>query len=276
MNRLRFNDLPPPVRERFVQIGRSPGVDPRVISFHKTTSGIWAAYVFGVLALVALVPIFNFTITRGQQVDPYHDREVYLMLAGAVAVILVSLSAIVFRAIWKPPPYSEGVYIFHSYLVQTRGGELTLMSLADIGTPTIVTVRRNGAYQHTRLELGGPFTVYHNSDQNAKNAWERIATSRGRWRALLANRDAAGIAQVDPFVECTTSGAWQYPQQQLVPPLADTRPGYLWVLQWGAAALIGLGVSGVYYLAIDNIFDDERTAYANRFRTPTPAAPRRR
>ena len=258
-----------------MQIGRAPGMDPRVLSFHKASNGIWAAYVFGVLAVIGLVPILNFTITRGQLVDPYHDREVYLMLAGAIAVIVLSFTAIVFRVIWKPPPYAQGTYIFGSYLVKTNGGQLDLMSLADIGTPSIVTVRRNGAYMHTRLELGGPFTLYYNGDGVAKTAWERIATARGRWRTMLANRDAAAIAQVDPFVECTTTGGWQFPQQQLAPPLADVRPSFLWAVQWGGAALIGLGAAGAYYLAIDTIFDDDRTAAENRFHRPGASPPPR-
>ena len=150
------------------------------------------------------------------------------------------------------------------------------MPLTDIGVPRIVTMRRNGAYVGTRLELGGPFTIHHNSDAKAQSHWETIATARAQFRTMMANRDGAGLANIDPFVECTTSGNWQFPQQMLGSgPLADTRPSWLGFAQWGAAAVIGLGVAGVYYLAIDTIFEDDRAAYTKRFRTPPPSAPPR-
>jgi len=74
--RVPFNDLRPPVRERFVQITKAPGLDPRVLASSTSWAGIWVAYVLGGLSLVALVPILQFTFTRGQTIDPYHDREV--------------------------------------------------------------------------------------------------------------------------------------------------------------------------------------------------------
>lgn len=48
---IRFNDLPQPVRERFVQISAAPGLDPRVIVHSKSFGGVWFYYVGGVLAL---------------------------------------------------------------------------------------------------------------------------------------------------------------------------------------------------------------------------------
>jgi hypothetical protein len=256
-----FNDLPQPVRERFVQITSAPGRDPRVLVHSKSFGGVWVWYVGAVLSLVAMVPILSFTIRRGQTIDPIHDKEVYMELAAAVAVLLLSISGIVLRFIWKPPPYPEGMYAFTSYLVKASGGDLELMSLADVGTPTIVTVRRNGAHVHTRLELGGPFTFYYPNDPAAQAGWASIAAARATFRAMLAARDAPAIATVDPFVECTVSGTWSLPNQPPVGPRATSVPIGVKIARWAGALLIGLVTAGVYYAAVDAIFDDDRTAH---------------
>jgi hypothetical protein len=258
---IRFNDLPQPVRERFVQITSAPGRDPRVLVHSKAFGGVWLSYVGGVLSLVAMALILQYTITRGQIIDPIRDKESYLGLAAAVAVLLLSISGIVFRFIWKPPPYPEGLYAFTSYLVKASGGDLELTSLADVGTPTIVTVRRNGAHVHTRLELGGPFTFYYPSDAAAQAGWASIAAVRAMFRAMLAARDAQAIASVDPFVECTVSGTWSVPNQPPHPPRAVSVPTGVKVARWAGALLIGLVTAGVYYAAVDAIFDDDRTEH---------------
>lgn len=258
---IRFNDLPQPVRERFVQITSAPGRDPRLLHHTKAFGGIWVAYVGAVLSLIALVPILEFTITRGQTVDPIHDKEVYLELAAAIAVFVLSITAIVFRFIWKPPPYPQGLYAFASYLVKASGGDLELMSLADIGTPRIVTVRRNGGHVHTRLELGGPFTFYYPNDPAAQASWGSIAAARATFRAMLAARDAAAIATVDPFVECTVSGAWAVPNQPPVPPRVTSVPTGIKIGRWAAALVLGAVTAGAYYGLVDALFAEDRAAH---------------
>ena len=258
---IRFNDLPQPVRERLVHISRAPGLDPRVIIHTKSFGGVWLYYVGAVLSLLALVPILQFIITRGQILDPHYDKEVYLELAAAIAVLLLSITGIAFRFIWKPPPYSEGLYAFTSYLAKVSGGELEMMSLADVGTPTIVTVRRNGAHVHTRLELGGPFTFYYPNDPAAQAGWARMAAARATFRAMLAARDAHAIASVDPFVECTVSGMWSVPNQPPHGPRVTPMPIGVKIGRWAGALLIGTVTAGACYAAIDAHFEEDRTAY---------------
>ena len=249
------------MRERFVQITSAPGRDPRVLVYSKSFGMAWFSYVAAVGSLVAMVAIVDFTIRRGETVDPIHDKEVYLGFAAAIAVLLLSVSAIVFRFIWKPPPYPEGLYAFTSYLVKASGGELELKSLADVGTPTIVNVRRNGAHVHTRLELGGPFTFYYPNNTVAQSGWESIAVARARFRAMLAARDAAAIASVDPFVECTVSGAWSVPNQPPLPPRATSVPGGIRIARWAGAIVLGVVTAGMYYAAVDAFFAEDRAAH---------------
>ena len=269
---IRFNDLPQPVRERFVQITSAPGRDPRVLVHSKSFGTAWLAYVGVVASLAAMAATLQFTITRGQTVDPIHDKEVYLELAAAVAVFLLSITGIVFRFIWKPPPYPEGLYAFTSYLVKARGGDLEMMSIADIGTPTIVNVSRNGSHQHTRLELGGPFTFYYPNNTVAQAGWASIAAARATFRAMLAARDAPAIASVDPFVECTVSGAWSVPNQPPHGPRATSVPVGITIARWAGAVVFGLAAAGMYYAAVDALFAEDRAAHnraeQKRFKRP--------
>ena len=259
---IRFNDLPQPVRERFVQITNAPGLDPRVLVHSKAFGGAWVGYVGAVASLVVIGLTLDFTFTRGDTVDPIHDKEVYLELAAAIAVLVLSVSAIVFRFIWKPPPYQQGLYAFTSYLVKASGGELEMLSLADVGTPTIVTVRRNGGHVHTRLELGGPFTFYFPNDAAAQATWAKIAGARATFRLMLAARDAQAIASVDPFVECTVHGAWSVPNQPPNSlPRAVSVPLGMKIARWAGALLIGIVTAGAYYAAIDALFEEERAAH---------------
>ncbi|CAN5872564.1 hypothetical protein BH11MYX4_BH11MYX4_19660 [soil metagenome] len=260
--RVRFNDLPQPVRERFVHMTQAPGRDPRVLVFNHSFNTVWLAYAGVVLSLVAMVPILQFTFTRGQRIDPIHDKEVYLELAAAIAVLVLSISAIVFRLIWKPPPYRQGLYALRSYLVKASGGDLEVTSLADTGVPNIVTVRRNGAHVHTRLELGGPFTFYYPNGAAAQAGWSAIAEARTQFRAMLAARDAAAIASIDPFVECTVAGTWAFPQPQPPPaPRVTPVPMGLAIGRWAVAILLGVVTAGLYYAAIDALFDEDRAIY---------------
>ena len=255
---VRFNDLPLPVRERFVPLTHAGTRDPRVLLHDRATPLGWFKYVTAVGALVAMVPILQFTIRRGQNIDPFHDREVYLGFAAAITVFLLSASAILFRFVWKPPPFQEGTFVLASYLVKASGGDLHVTSIAELGTPTIVTVRRNGSYSHTRLDLGGPFSFTYSSDDAARTAWASVARAREAFRAMLAARDAAAIAAVDPFVECTVSGAWSYPNQPPVGPRATSVPGGLKIARWVGAVLIGVFTAGAYYVAIDVVFAESR------------------
>jgi hypothetical protein len=258
---LRFNDLPQPVRERFVRMTTSMPRDPRILAHSRATGLRWLNYVGVVGALVTIAAILNYTIERGQFLAPHYDKGTYLALAAAVTVLLSSIVGIAFGFIWKPPPYPEGLYVFPSYLVHARGGELDVTPITAIGTPTVVTVKYNGSYTHTRLDLVGSYSFKFTSDSAAQSTWTAIAKARAVFRAMLEARDAAAIASVDPFVECTVSGVWTAPNQAPSGPFTVSVPIALSLARWAGALLIGVFTAGAYYAAIDALFEEERAEY---------------
>jgi hypothetical protein len=78
---------------------------------------------------------------------------------------------------------------------------------------------------------------------------------------MLEARDAGAIASVDPFAECTVSGMWAVPNQPPSGPFTVSVPTGLSLARWGGALLIGVVTAGVYYAAIDALFEDDRAEY---------------
>ena len=172
---------------------------------------------------------------------PDPDTVMMLTQAGAVGIAL----AIVYRQLWKPPPYREGLWVFPSGLTRLSGGWVDFNPISQLGRPTLVTVKRNGSYSHSRLELGHPFTFMFNSTQRADQITTSILAARQHMVNLLAARDTAAIASLDPFAECTISNNWAPPSTLMVQegPLAAIVPTAATLAQWLGALALGAGAA---------------------------------
>lgn len=267
--KVRFNELPPRVREQLIAVTTGQG-DPRVLASAPGFGAAWLKYVTAIAGLAAVGYCFDFLFGRGQQVDPYHDREVYAGLVGALFVAAASIIGIVYAFVWKAAPYREGRYVFHSGLVRLRYGEVELTPIHELGRPTIVQVRRNGVYQHTRLELGGPFTFYFNGQSIAEEACTTILRAKASFARMLAARDQAAIYQVDPFAECSISGQWKAPPGPLTGPTASFVPPVARWGRWVGALLVGVAGSAALYAIMDDSYGAERAAFHRDRDTPRP------
>lgn len=251
--KLKFNDLPQPVRERLVKLTLPGGEkDPRVLVHDADWGGGWFKYVTAVGGLGVVLFCLNFLFERGRAgIHPRHDEEVFLGLSAGTFVLLVSLLSVVIRFLWKPPPYREGTWVFPSGLTKLSGGWVEFLPISQLGRPTLVTVKRNGSYSHSRLELGHPFTFTFSSTQAADKATASILGAKQRMIELLAARDTATIAALDPFVECTLSGNWTAPPSLMSPvpegPTAAIVPTPVRLAQWlGSLVLGALAAGGAY------------------------------
>lgn len=244
--RHRFNDLPQAVRERLVKLTAAGGqADPRVLLSDVDWNGGWFKYFMAVGGAGVMAFCLQFLFERARDgIHPRHDEEVFLGLAAGTFVLVVAALSVVFRFVWKPPPYREGKWVFPSGLARLSGGYVEFLPMGQLGRPTLVTVRRNGSYSHSRLELGGPFTFSFTSNQTAEQATGTILAAKERMAQLLAARDTAAIAAVDPFAECTLSGTWLAPQLGNVEgPLAAIVPTAARVAQWVGGLFLGLGAA---------------------------------
>lgn len=273
--KVHFNDLPQTIRERLLAVFANPQ-DPRVLLYNYDARLGWFKYVTAIGGAVAIGLILNFLLDEGARKDPWYDREVYAGLAFAVAVFVTSVVGIVYRFLWKPPPYREGNYVFKSAIVNADGGELEILPLHELGRPTIVHTRRNGAYTGSRLELqhhqgkSRTFTFYYGSQDVVGNACDKVLGARERWIDTLRSGNAERIGADDVFAECTMSGEWKSaPGAPPTPPLAAVVPRAAVWLRWLGSLVFGLAVAGVTFVAIDNLLEDDRKAWDRKWNKKT-------
>jgi hypothetical protein len=271
--RARFDDLPLAVRQRFVAISNAPS-DPRITWFRPIGSMHGFNWFFGVVSLLGGIWALVFVVQRAFVVRPSSDSEVYLTLAGCVAVFLASLLGIIYRGIWKPPPFREGFYLTGSALVRAQGGFLDLLPLDQVGRPQITHYYRRGSYSRSSLDLGAPFSITYGSKTDVEEGWKAIAQSIARYKAIMAARDANALAAIDPFVECTLGGQWVQPSPE--PPRVPAVPVLATVARWAGALVVGVAFSGLLYVALDQVLEVQRLAEQQKLRGPSTPAPRPR
>lgn len=268
--KVAFNDLPQVVRERFVRLTQARSQDPSVVLWADGGSGIgWN--IFGILLAVVMGGgTLNHLIERAQYVAPERDGGTYLFLAGCFFVLVVNVLGIVWRSIWKPPPYREGTYVFPGALVRTDGGHLVIMSTLQMGRPLIVHTRRNGVYVGSRLELSGrAFVFSFGSQASVQSACDKVLNAREAFARAAAAQDHRALAAMDPFYECASTNTWKVqepaptaPQAMIVPALAKWGR---WVGSLVAATLL----TSALFLGFDYGLQDTRDDYAKRnFGTP--------
>jgi hypothetical protein len=254
--RVPFNDLPQPVRERFIRCATAKPPHAILSSTHGYAT--WAPPFFGVIALVGVIGCLNFLIGEANYKAPYYDREIYLLLAGCLFVFFALAATFVYSILWKPPPYRRGSYLFPSYLVHVRGEELDIVPFNLIEQPTVTHRYRNGVYMGSTLDLGAndqrgrvTATFTFNSKDAAKQAAETYFATRERMGRVLAARDAAALQQIDPFYECTLSGQWaEPPGTPKTEPLVARRPPAASWARWIGAPVLGAGIAGLFYITM--------------------------
>lgn len=251
--KIPFNGLPRVVRERLVKLTTSKNQDPLLLISDPAWNMGWFKYFVMIAALGVMAFSFDFLLSRMRAgIHPRHDEEVFYAIAGATFCFLVAGMSAVYRFLWKPPPYREGKYAFPSGLLDLSGGHVDFTPVTSLGRPTLVTVRRNGSYSHSRLEFGGAFTFVFHGSRLAEDAVNKVLNARQIMAQLLAAKDEDAIRQLDPFAECSLSGTWTLPANPHVPvdgPLATPVPGAARVLQLVGSLVLAVGLAGVAYLA---------------------------
>jgi hypothetical protein len=253
--RLRFDDLPRRIRERIVELSRNPA-DPHVLTHDSGIGGGWFKYFTLIAGGAVCFFCLQFLVQRSHHnIAPYHDREVFMGLAGGVALMLISVASIVFVKLYPPPPYKTGQWALTSYLMRLSRGWVELFPLSQLGKPTIVTVMRNGSYSRSRLELDGGFTFYFTSKQAVEQACGKILAARELLSKALSGKDPRALVQLDPFSECTLSGVWTSPGgADPEGPKSPLVPGAARAIQWLGSLAAGGGVAAAAFMVFQSIY----------------------
>jgi hypothetical protein len=246
-----FNALPRAVRERLVKLTTEKTDNPQLLLSSPSGGGAWVPWFFGLAALLALGASANFLYGRNRSgLAPHYDQEIYLMVLIALFVFLLCASRIAMRRVWKKPPYRLGKWVLPSGLLELSDGELKFLPSEKLGKPTLVTVRRNGSYQHTRLDLTWNFWFVYDHPKKAEESVMKVLTAKMAFINALTTRDEAMVRALDPLAECTLSGTWASTENSVFGtegPLATPIPWSAIGLQLIISALLACGITAAAY-----------------------------
>ncbi len=241
--RMKFDELPQSVRERLMALLTSKTRDPRVIAFSPGTL-LFGFAKFGLLVSIpAIVLPLKFMIGRVIEYGIGSDWITYLFLGIGTFVFLSSLATMVIERAWPRAPYRTGLWALPGTILETDNGWLEITPTSTLRKPTILTVKRQGRYQHSEIQLGGKLTFSFASQETVEAVSLRVLEAKAQVADLVAKGDLAALAALDPFAECALSGNWGRPGALSIQgPTAVARPNTK-ILQWYAPAAIALLVA---------------------------------
>ncbi|MGZ3451734.1 MAG: hypothetical protein ACXWUG_31540 [Polyangiales bacterium] len=257
--RILFNDLPQSVRERFVRLTKTGTSDPIVVMYGP---GGGSKGVMNWLGLIAGGVVAGYLLQwlPGTHFAPTEYGGAYLALAISVAITIGCLVGIVYRFIWKAPPYREGVYAFPGQLVRTEGEWLIINPTSDMGQPNVVHTLVNGGYRGSRVELSNRNYVYtYGSKDTAIAAADRIVAARHAYAQAWASGNPNALGPLDPFFECTTTNNWSQPTRE--EPRVPIVPTAAKIVRWLVALAIGAGTMLTLYSIKQDEYEENVKKY---------------
>lgn len=246
-----FNGLPRAVRERLVKLTTETADNPQRLLADPSVRSGWVPWFFGIASLVPVALCAQFILSRHRSgIRPHSDIEVYAGAGVALFVFFLCASRILLRRRWPKPPYRMGKWVLPSGLLELSDGSLRFLPSEKLGKPTLVTVKRNGSYQHTRLDLTYNFWFVYGHPKQAEEAVMKVLTAKARFVNALAARDEATVREMDPFAECTLSGVWSVTENSVFGvegPLATPVPWSAVGLQLALCAVFAFAVPALVY-----------------------------
>lgn len=274
MINVAFNDLPQAARARFAGAAQAVG-DPRVLHYSPlrmsgalVVYGLMVAF-FGLFELALVMNLLD----RGGRVEPSYSAPTYFLLAVCTTLLMSALFAIAHRFAARPRAYRDGYYGLTTSLVKAELGQLTILPMAEVGQPQVTHFRRNGAYSGSSISYAPGFVVQVQGQEVAVQQVSRVLQAKEYCARVLAARDAVTLQQIDVFHECTMSNQWSQPGQLRADPWGRSITMGMVIARTGAAAVIGILLSGVLYASVDILLEGARKEEQKKWpSSATPAA----
>lgn len=264
-----FNQLPRPVRERFVAITQGKA-GPTPI-FQQRASG---AGTFGWILLLLLALLFGAGLLVAGFGSPYGATQPVVSIVGYVLLTflaVVSALGLIKRSLRKKAfPYTPGAYVFPADTIIVRDDKVKVLSAREIAKLDQVHHHRNGVYMHTLFTFSytdstrESFSVY--GKPQAEAALARLRSEGAQVAEAMARRDGHQLYPLDPLFEARMAGF----QPQSDPTGPVTKPLPAWTKQTALLALAAAVVLapigyGLRNLASDRVaFNKAESSYQYR------------
>lgn len=268
-NVVDFNRMAESAQQRFVRCTRGKGTPRPLLDDADQVSGSLVGWVL--LAVVALAVMFGVALvglgglTPGRPPQPTMYWAIYAALLGIVVFAL--LAALRVRLVRGSLPFSPGLYLFPTDLVDARSAHLRLRPLAEL---TGVAVQGGAASGKRELIL--TFLAEDASSANKADGGYRIAFSEGagrkteqvavpihgKWDAAdeiegmirgvkraIEARDLGTLEPLDPFFEERVGRGWPALRPDPVMPSTPPRSARWWRPLMPIAAIL-IAVPGGY------------------------------
>lgn len=269
MVRVRFNELPQPIRARFAAAAQAHG-DPRVLFYSPIRSAAILLYGLALaLTLLFELALVSSLLGRGARVEPSYSVATYVSLALCTTALMGFLLAIVHRIVARPKAYRDGHYVLATALVKVELGEMTILPIAEVGRPQLTHYRRNGSYTGTSVSYAPGFVMPVHGQEVAVGQAARVLQAQEYCARVMQARDSATLEQIDVFHELTISNQWAHPNQPKAEPWSQTISLVAVAARLGAALAIGVVFSVALYLFVDVYFEGDRQAERKKWPSST-------
>lgn len=245
---VKFDELPARTRRLLFQTlttVRTKDYDRRIITLEVATvlRGLWKVTL--VAGLLGAFLTTRFVVSRIIEYKIGSDPLTFVMMGASVAAIVASLLQALIIQRYPPAPWTLGHYLFAGHVVNADDGWLDLTPTIPLGKPTLVTVKRDGQYTHSRLDLlGQKLSFSFAKHERAEAVTAEFLERRARYAAAIDAQDLAAAEAEDPFAECAITGTWTAPGEAAEVPSVAARPRNLklrLIISGVVGAAVGIG-----------------------------------
>lgn len=242
MQRIDFFRLERPIQERFIAAAHG-AAQPVPLAVQRDPLPpsvlVWsAAAALSVGALIALARAGYGNLESQLALHPPWMIAAYAFLAALAALCMRRVVAVF--AARRALPYTPGIYVFPSGLIDTRRKEFLVRSLAELNQVSV-----KGKVLSLQFEDKSRFSFPLTTPEHARNAERALAEHRERLKAAVLSANSRELSLLDPLCDNGFKNLFS-PTESMRPPAPRRFP--IWTL----AALFGAALAGFGVFSLRN------------------------